>query len=747
MLDSSKSYVYDSRKIKKGDNYICLPKGEQYIKEALENGAADVIHLSRKEFAIEANKYFDYPTKKVTLIGITGTNGKTSVANFVAQLLEGFGYNVLVIGTINNALTTPESWETLMLINQHIENGGTHVVLEVSSHGIDQYRVYGFDFDVKCLTNITQDHLDYHQTFEAYRDTKLAFMNNYPGRSIFVEDLTGVSAESFPQIEGDFHGQNVTAAIEICREIGMPLDNLMQFASKLIPPKGRFESIDVGQPYKVIVDFAHTPEALKIILENANKLKKSKNNKSVVVFGCGGDRDRKKRSVMGEIAEKHADAIIITTDNSRSESAQKIMSDIHSGISKSKNVDIIEDRKHAIRKAIEIAVDGDVVIIAGKGHESKQYESEYSYYYNDHDIATYEILMAKDKWWTNWEIDNLDAQSDVLFVSNQGDVLSKKEATSFKRILNVPSKRKIQNYLKKIKGRKIVVFENEKRHSLTMTLSMAFHKVTKCTQYKFREDKSLEYNLIGLTMIEQTSCPILIQMNPEVTDDLKQVISVVKPDVIIVGDIFTEQRVIPISTLKRMVSVFQLKDSGENRMINEQMSDLIDHMSKELKSDEYAVIPAKNWPHFYELIIKEIIQTDLLEEDAVIKGVSSTFLSGGWYQKVIIDNDSVPIFVLDVNVDELDIKQKVDYFSRNSNDVIHYLPESIESGRWTQYIQEIALLRQQKVCMIKKNMSKEDKLFDEVSSIKKQLKVYPNAIHLVWKKKTSIFREVVKEIL
>ena len=177
MLDSSKSYVYDSRKIKKGDNYICLPKGEQYIKEALENGAADVIHLSRKEFAIEANKYFDYPTKKVTLIGITGTNGKTSVANFVAQLLEGFGYNVLVIGTINNALTTPESWETLMLINQHIENGGTHVVLEVSSHGIDQYRVYGFDFDVKCLTNITQDHLDYHKTFEDYLKTKNSIFN------------------------------------------------------------------------------------------------------------------------------------------------------------------------------------------------------------------------------------------------------------------------------------------------------------------------------------------------------------------------------------------------------------------------------------------------------------------------------------------------------------------------------------------------------------------------------------------
>ena len=304
MLDKTKTYSYDSRLINSGDSFICLPKGERYIEEALEKGAIDVVHLSRDEFATCSNEYFDYPSDQCCLIGITGTNGKTSVTYFVQQLLQQLGHKVLVIGTLNASLTTPESWDILKRIKDHVDNGGTHVVLEVSSHGIDQKRVYGLEFDVKYLTNITQDHLDYHGTFEHYKQTKMSFMKNYPGKSIYSKDIQLISAEDIAQFSGQFHLENISGAIEICKQLGCSESVLLPLLSTLKAPEGRFELINFGQPYKVIIDFAHTPDglnhahdALSIVDGDKNKLK--------VVFGCGGERDESKRKKMGEAAERY----------------------------------------------------------------------------------------------------------------------------------------------------------------------------------------------------------------------------------------------------------------------------------------------------------------------------------------------------------------------------------------------------------------------------------------------------------
>ena len=181
ILDQSRHYTHDSRRIKPGMAIFVFPKVMRTSKMRCNEARWMWIHLTREAFAEAAHAYFDYPTERVSLIGVTGTNGKTSVSYFVAQLLEQLGHKVLVIGTLNSALTTPESWDILDQIKAHADQGGTHVVLEVSSHGIDQKRVHGFEFDVKCLTNITHDHLDYHKTFENYKAHKNALHDGLSG--------------------------------------------------------------------------------------------------------------------------------------------------------------------------------------------------------------------------------------------------------------------------------------------------------------------------------------------------------------------------------------------------------------------------------------------------------------------------------------------------------------------------------------------------------------------------------------
>jgi UDP-N-acetylmuramoyl-L-alanyl-D-glutamate--2,6-diaminopimelate ligase len=380
-------YQYDSRKIKKNDIFLCLPGGEAYIQDAIERGAAEIIKATRKEMAEYVKAYYQDPSSKLCVIGVTGTNGKTSVTQWVYQALKTCGYNVYVQGTLSGNLTTPESLDTLKNMKEHLDNGGTHFVMEVSSHAIAQDRIEGITFHTKLLTNITQDHLDFHKTFEAYKNTKLQFMNEGNAHKIFPEEYEKEVITSMPDIPGEFNLKNLKSTQSILKKIGLNQNQIAQALPSLTPPPGRFEFIRLGQPYWVIVDYAHTPDGLQNILEEAHRIKK-KNNRVILVFGCGGERDRGKRPQMGKIAHQLADKTIITSDNPRHEDPRQIIADILLEIPKNDpSILVIEDRYEAVKSAIQSAEEGDVVILAGKGHETTQIINDQKLPFDDKQVA------------------------------------------------------------------------------------------------------------------------------------------------------------------------------------------------------------------------------------------------------------------------------------------------------------------------------------------------------------------------
>ncbi|MBT5856176.1 UDP-N-acetylmuramoyl-L-alanyl-D-glutamate--2,6-diaminopimelate ligase [bacterium] len=363
---------YDSRLIQPGDTFICLPKGDGFIEDARRRGATDVRSMTRVEMAAFADDYYDHPSKDLTLIGVTGTNGKTTVTYFVSEVLKAAGFKPAVIGTLNSALTTPESLDVQSKMAAHLKEGGTHFVMEVSSHGIDQGRVLNMDFDVKCLTNITQDHLDYHKTFEAYSKTKQSFMKEYPGQSIYPDKYPTLPRTFQSPLLGAFNRDNIRACLAICRACDVPDEVTIKVLSTIKAPPGRFEQVDVGQPYLVIVDYAHTPDSLDNVLITARQIAEDRDGRLIVVFGCGGDRDRGKRPQMGRIAQDHSDVVVVTQDNPRSENPTQIMTDILEGMDTTQPLAIVQDRAAAIERAIDQAEPKDVVVIAGKGHETYQ---------------------------------------------------------------------------------------------------------------------------------------------------------------------------------------------------------------------------------------------------------------------------------------------------------------------------------------------------------------------------------------
>lgn len=373
----------NSKKIKPGDKFICLPKGEQYIEEALANGASEVIKMSHEELASYAKKIFHNPSKHLKTIGITGTNGKTSVGYFTQYLLNKLGQKAAFQGTITQSLTTPDILETYAAMSEHLSNGGTHFIMEASSHGIDQHRVTGIEFYITCLTNITPEHLDYHVTFEAYKNIKINFMKR--GQiSIFPEDFESVSLKNNP-FTGGFLLKNLQAATKITMACGYSLDEIEPHLVPITPPPGRYELLPVNQPFKVIVDYAHTSDALEKLLIEVKK--EPDLNRLILVFGCGGDRDRLKRPVMGKIAQQYADKIFVTNDNPRSEDPNTIIEEILSGMTKSADVSVIPDRDKAITAAIADANENDIVVLAGKGHEKIQILKEGQIPFDDKAVA------------------------------------------------------------------------------------------------------------------------------------------------------------------------------------------------------------------------------------------------------------------------------------------------------------------------------------------------------------------------
>jgi len=443
---------YDSRTSGKGSLFVAVhgfkTDGAMYADQAIENGSVAVVlekdtlldpnatkvivPNARIALAEISSAFFGYPARRLKMIGITGTNGKTTVAYLVEAILEKAGHKVGVIGTIGaringvsvpTKLTTPESTELQGLLSEMLKQGVTHVVMEVSSHSLELYRTYGCEFDIAVYTNLTHDHLDFHGNMQDYFKAKLKLFEKlgkghkkdvtavinvddpygkkvmtYVDGNILTYGMinnanldasdieTSIDKMSFTiatfdtkfkittSLIGAYNAYNIMAALLCGKACGIPFEKAKEAIEKLDNIPGRFERVKAGQKFPVIVDFAHSPDSLTKLLETVRPLTKGK---VILVFGCPGERDRAKRPLMGDIAVKLADFTFITTDDPHGEDPEAIIAEIEAGVIKAggeigENYKKKEYRKTAIKEAIKMASEKDIVIIAGRGHEKFQ---------------------------------------------------------------------------------------------------------------------------------------------------------------------------------------------------------------------------------------------------------------------------------------------------------------------------------------------------------------------------------------
>ncbi len=453
---------YDSRKVKAGDVFFCIEgykvDGHEYIQNAIKNGAVAIVCQknieeiknctviktddSRKALAICASNFYDNPSKKMKIIGVTGTNGKTTSAFMIKGILEEQGYKVGLIGTIANYIqkqkihterTTPESLELQELFKQMVDSGVDYCVMEVSSHSLSLDRVYGIEFCDSIFTNLTQDHLDFHKTFENYFNAKLKLFQSSKNSIINIDDNYGVKAynlisgnkltyglnhkvdikasaikmhsrgSSFTldyrdnsieielKIPGNYNVYNALGAIAVCLNQGIDQE-VIKLALQKVQVPGRCELVasDNNLGFEIILDYAHSPDGLENILKTAREFTE---NKLISVFGCGGDRDKTKRPIMGKIGTDLSDYSIITSDNPRNEEPLEIINDVVQEI-QNNNFEIIENRRAAIKRAIEIAAKGDVIVIAGKGHEDYQVLKGKTIHFDEREVVS-EIIKER----------------------------------------------------------------------------------------------------------------------------------------------------------------------------------------------------------------------------------------------------------------------------------------------------------------------------------------------------------------
>ncbi len=430
----------DSRKVQSDSLFVAVAgfaaDGNRFIPMALEKGAAVVVTAKKPEadipyvlvendryaLAIIGTNYYGRPAESMTMIGVTGTNGKTSTTWLLKQVLQkAKKAKVGLIGTMENHIgdeilptdrTTPESIELQALFARMRDAGCSYAVMEVSSHALDLDRVAGIHFDVAAFTNLTEDHLDFHKTMEAYCDAKAALFSRchkavVNGDDPWVPRLTanchapilttsakgngdlraenmvmlsdGISftavcgqerAEISVPIPGKFTVYNVLSVLGIARQLGISLAESAEVLKAVAGVKGRVEVVPTpGKPYTVLIDYAHTPDGLENVLSSVRDFCKGR---LIAVFGCGGDRDPIKRPTMGGIGVKIADIAIITSDNPRTEAPDAIISDIVKGLGDAKNYKIVEKRQNAIHYAMDIAEKDDIIVLAGKGHETYQ---------------------------------------------------------------------------------------------------------------------------------------------------------------------------------------------------------------------------------------------------------------------------------------------------------------------------------------------------------------------------------------
>ena len=446
----------DSRKVAVGDCFIALKgtavDGHQFINQCIAQGAIAVVcedlpallnekvtyvkvESSAVAAGIMASNFYGNPSTKMNVIGVTGTNGKTSTVTLLFRLFRKFGNHVGLLSTVQNQIneeiipathTTPDPISLNRLMKQMVDADCEYCFMEVSSHAIHQHRIEGLKFTGGIFTNITHDHLDYHKTFENYLRAKKKFFDHLPATafalvnaddrngSVMVQntkaekhtyslkspsefkakiientvaglalELDGV--EMHTRLIGEFNAYNLTAVYAAARLLGVEKEECLRVLSSLTPPEGRFDQL-ISQNEKIvgIVDYAHTPDALKNVLQTINAIRSGNENLFTVV-GCGGDRDATKRPVMAEIATRLSNKVVFTSDNPRSEEPGEILNQMSAGVSPSdkKKVLTIENRREAIKTACMMAGKGDIILLAGKGHEKYQEIKGVKYPFDD----------------------------------------------------------------------------------------------------------------------------------------------------------------------------------------------------------------------------------------------------------------------------------------------------------------------------------------------------------------------------
>ena len=444
----------NSREVRKGSVFICITgqnlDGHSFAESAAENGAAAIVaekavdcgvpvilcDNTKIEMAKIASKFYNEPEKKLKLIGITGTNGKTTVSFIIKKVLETAGKRVGVIGTNeffvgeepvgikSSTPTTPNSIELRKIFSKMLEMGAEYVVMEVTSHALDLHRVYGLEFEAGVFTNLTQDHLDYHKTMENYFAAKAKLFdmcktgvinidNSYgerlagsaPCRILSVGTKNaGITARNIEtddkgvRFEADYEGKsysielgisgmfsvyNALCAMGACIALGIDAEAAKKGIGLADGVKGRLERVPVDTDYTVIIDYAHTPDGLENVLNAINSFKKGR---LISVFGCGGDRDATKRPIMGDIGTRLSDIAVITSDNPRTEDPEKIIKDILAGVKKGR-YEVITDRRKAIEYALSTAEKNDIVLLAGKGQETYQILGREKIHFDEREIV------------------------------------------------------------------------------------------------------------------------------------------------------------------------------------------------------------------------------------------------------------------------------------------------------------------------------------------------------------------------
>ncbi len=450
---------FDSRQVKPGTLFVAQPgtvvDGHDYIDKAIEAGAAaivcertDTIHKegatvivvdnASHALGLIASAWNGYPSKHLTLVGVTGTNGKTTIATLLYKMVRAMGHKAGLLSTVVNYVndepvqathTTPDALELNGLLKQMVDAGCEYAFMEVSSHAIAQQRIAGLDFDGALFTNLTRDHIDFHKTFENYRDTKKQLFDNlkkdafavtnkddknglvmtqnckaaihtYSTRSladykarILEEGFDGMllevnGMEVFVRLVGRFNVSNLLCIYGAAVCLGFEPAEVLRVLSTLSAVNGRFEAIHSPKGWTAIVDYAHTPDAVENVLNTINEIRKPA-SKVITVVGCGGNRDKGKRPMMASIAKKNSTQLILTSDNPRDEEPKDILSDMIAGLSPEEQQQtlVIEDRETAIKTACMLAGKDDVILIAGKGHEDYQIIKGVKHHFDDHEIV------------------------------------------------------------------------------------------------------------------------------------------------------------------------------------------------------------------------------------------------------------------------------------------------------------------------------------------------------------------------